>query len=370
MLQAVRDLFPFFVAFYLLDAVRYLSAAEHLLVSRLLIGTRMRRAGVRLGALLPGDREFAAASQSIPVTDEGVYVPRTAEAAGTAAYDVGNFEFLRYAEITSVEVEHHTLVINRGLRLKLPSGAHGRTLLARLVEIGRLAADERRERLEHLEGHALDLEAVRERRQDAERAVGLLTWLCWLHFCGLFFALPAVAYFGRAASWIGAVLLSLVVVHVAVLLAAALATRHIRKGGILCTWGAWWMALLFPPSAIRMPAALLRSVFHDFDHLAVAAALLPREDFLPLAARELHCARFAAGAETQEYWRDYWQRRLEGLERLLEMAGSSTREALTPPVPLDAEAASYCPLCGGEYRQLVASCDSCAIQLEAFEARS
>ena len=366
MLQTVRDLFPFFAAFYLLDAFRYLSAAHRLLLACFPRGLRLKTEGLRLGAVLPGDREFSTSGLPIPLTPEGVFVPRSAEAGGTALYDRRNFALLRYAELSSLEVEHHTLVINGTLRLRFPSPAHAQNLAERLRELRDLPAAERGERLRQLLSHGLDLKEAERRLGEAERAVDLLTWLCWLFFAGLFVALPLVAFYEPAGAWVGRVLLFLAAVYLAVLFAAGRAVRRLHRGRLRCASGVWWTALLFPPAAVRVAGSLLRNVFYDFDHLTVVAAVLCRQTLLHGAAKELHCVR-AAASEGGEPWQSYWQDRMEGLEGLLEMAGSSVAEALAPPPPRDPTAAAYCPLCGGEYRKLIVACESCAIRLVAFD---
>ncbi len=370
MIQAVRDLLPFFVAFYLLDALRHLSVSACLLVARFPTGFRLKSSGLRLGALLPADREFLLSELPIPFTPQEVFFPRSSEATGAVLYERRSFDRLTYAELSSVGVEHRAVLVDGVERFKLPSAGHARTLVERLLDLRDLPKDERGDRLREVLDRSLGLEAVADHYAAAEGAVCVLTWLAWLLFAGLFLALPAAAYFGPAAPALPWVLFWVAGLHLAVVAAAGLAAR--RLGGRVGrgAWAVLWTAALFPPSVVRVASSLLRNALCEFDHLAVMAALLPRQTVLQRAARELHCARFAVESKGEESWKTYWQSRQDALGKLLEAVGSSAAEALAPPARRDPTADSYCPLCSGEYRLPASSCDSCLIRLVPFDAES
>jgi hypothetical protein len=267
-------------------------------------------------------------------------------------------------------VEHHKLLVNGAERLKLPSAEHARALVERLQELRDLPEGERDDRLQEGLDRSLDLAAVADQHAAAERSVRFLTWLCWLLFAGLFVALPMAAYYPPAAPALRWVLLWVAGFHLAVLLAAGLAARRLGRRVGRGARAVLWTAVLFPPSVVRVAGSLLRKTLCEFDHLAVVAALLPRQTVLRRAARELHCARFAAESEGEKSCKSYWQSRLEAVGKLLEAVGSSATEALAPPARRDPTADSYCPLCAGEYRQPASSCDSCLIRLVPYDADS
>src|SRR4029453_3158924 len=112
--------------------------------------------------------------------------------------------------------------------------------------------------------------------------------------------------------------------------------------------------VFFPPSAAHAPFAIFRDLYARFDALAVAGAFLSAEDFRALARLEVHRMRREAerGGEVAE-WAAL---REKAWARVFEELKTSVREVLRPPAKRDGDAASYCPLCGGEYRAGFAVC--------------
>jgi hypothetical protein len=60
-----------------------------------------------------------------------------------------------------------------------------------------------------------------------------------------------------------------------------------------------------------------------------------------------------------------WELRLEALEGLLGRSAERARLACTP-VPQEAGAASYCPLCSAEYRAGFSTCADCGVPVLPF----
>jgi len=180
----------------------------------------------------------------------------------------------------------------------------------------------------------------------------------------LFAGLPAVLYLGLPPELLKPQLylaLSLFVVTVAALVWAG---SHLRGQGVLRRKPPLSSVLFTPPAAARAAAHLGRDLFHDFDAVAVAAVLLPRDQLTSWLRGELHAA---AWAQTQgdAGWSAAWAVRRGLLRRTLDRLGKSESEVLAPP-GLDPEAVAWCPYCDTEYRESLASCRDCALPLVAL----
>lgn len=121
----------------------------------------------------------------------------------------------------------------------------------------------------------------------------------------------------------------------------------------------------YPIAALRPLLHASRSLYRAFDALAIAAALLPREDLRVLAGRELWRARLSRDAAPPALARA-WQAREREIVAVLRQVGMTEAEALAPEAP-SADAASACPLCGAQYRAGFERCKDCGVGTVAFQ---
>ena len=208
---------------------------------------------------------------------------------------------------------------------------------------------------------SLDTGAARARLKAFREETQLLQILSWGLFVLTLLLLPAVLYLHpRPELLLGRLLLGILALYAGVAGTAGFVVFRLRRQGVLKK-AAFLALLLSPISAARAVPALGRHLFEGFDPLAVAAVLLPRENFLARVRAELHGATFAA-ERGGESWQRYWRDRKQALLRLLEQEGA----ALPLPVRKDPEAQSWCPFCGGEFKAAEGSCEDCGLPLSRF----
>jgi hypothetical protein len=354
----IEDVLPFLVAFYVLDGLAVVRAYETLLAAPWSPRFRAATKGFSLLGLSPFSELLSAVDSPVRIGSAAVYVESAAAAPG---------ELPELASIPldglSVEASDRTVRLG-GRSLHLPSKAAAERLVASLRELAALPPSDRGRRIRALLENTADVRAVRALRAIHRRFQRVLSLLGLALFVVTFVLLPA----GVAVRWergpsLATLLLVVLAVH-----ASILGVSYAALTRLGCARPAAVNMLLplvfFPPSAAHASFAIFRDLYARFDALAVAGAFLPAEDFRALARLEVHRLRREAerGGEVAE-WAAL---REKAWARAFDELGTSMREVLRPPARRDGDAASYCPLCGGEYRAGFAVCTECRVPLEAL----
>lgn len=360
LLSALRDLFPFLAALYLLDGLAWVGALDLLFVRRLWGWTAAAGRGVRLAGVLPLDLAFSAGGPVAILTDEAVLVPEAAVRGG-GIYDPERWRRLPYAGI-SPDLEDRTLRLGAGHQVRFPSPTHAEVFRERLDEIRRLPPGDREGRLG--KKHDFDLQSARERLKVFREETQLLGVLGWGLFVLAFLLLPAVLYLHpRPDRLLKPLLWGILGLFLGTLWAFGSAGRSLRKRGLLRMSSASLGALILSPvSATRAVQALGRDLFAGFDPMTLTVLLLDRRRLLIRARAELHGAACASESGEGD-WRRHWQRRRAWLLELFEQAGIPEAEVLANPDWLDAAAKSWCPVCGVESNEEGGACTDCGLPL-------
>jgi hypothetical protein len=350
----LADLFPWLVAFYVLDGLVQPRRGHLLLVSGP-GGFRARGAGLHLLGLSPleevvaaFDLPFLAAGARVFLLDPG----RRAEPAVIEAADLAPHELAALAPLA--REGRKVLAAGRGVALA-PAAEWAEAVRVGLAALARGAPPDAPARL--------DLDAARALRARARPFVLVLRALGALLSLALFVLWPLVAQGPLAASIPAGALLGAVVALVVLVAATAAAMQLACGAGVARSLSAG-AALLAPWAAAHPLLHASRGLYARFDALTVAAALLPPERFRALAARELARARFSR-ARTPPELAPAWDARTGALEGLLAATGSSAAEALAPPRRLP-DTAGFCPLCRAQYRAGFERCGDCGVPVEGF----
>lgn len=106
---------------------------------------------------------------------------------------------------------------------------------------------------------------------------------------------------------------------------------------------------LSPFAAIRAIDPLAAGLFATFHPIAVARALLPLEDFLHFAGKELRRIKFTAHDTILE----------DAIRNFLLMQNVDPQSLLKPPAPTDVHSRTYCPICLTQYVLEEGTCNDC-----------
>jgi hypothetical protein len=250
-----------------------------------------------------------------------------------------------------------------GHSLTLPSPAAARRLARLIRELRDRRPHEREGGIRTMLEEATDLRALRSVRATHRRYQRILLW----PGIGLWLVTFALLPLGTYWKWqrgpsLAAVLLAGALFHAVILALSWTALRRlgVPRGSAVSTLLPF---VFFPPAAAHASIHLFRDIYARFDPLAVSGVFLRPDDFRALARAEVRRLRHEAalGGEVAEWamWRE------KAWTRLFVELGTSLPDVLRPPAKSH-DAASYCPLCGGEYRAGYEVCAECRVPLEAM----
>ncbi len=354
----IEDVLPFLVAFYLLDGLAGVRASEILLAAAWSSRFRAARKGFSLLGFSPFAEVVSAVVSSVRIGSTAVHV----EAGSASSGELPEFATI---PLDGLRIETNERSLRLGDRsVRLPSKAAAEHLAASLRELAALPRADRARRIRAVLEESADVRAIRTLRASHLRLWRVLSALGLALFVLTFAILPV----GVALKWergpsLATVLLAILAVHVSILALSYVALKRLGYAPPAAR-NRLLPLVFFPPSAAHAPFVIFRDVYARFDALAVAGAFLPAEDFRALARLEVHRLRREAerGGEIAE-WAALKEK---SWARVCEEVGTSLREVLRPPARRDGDAASYCPLCGGEYRAGFAVCTECRVPLEAL----
>lgn len=358
MLALAQDLFPYLVAFYLLDAIANVRRGEVFFLSA---GRQFKtcRSGLRLVGLLPTTEVYAAMDAPPLHADGKLWVLRGAKNYNPVVVTPEDLEEIPLPATTAILADDRRVRLNQRVIVETPTAAHAvalRTQLANAVDSparsqGRAAA------------MAKTLASTREGLSAEAPLVSAVRFLSTALFAALFVVLPAIVFVqGPFVLALPHVLTAIGVLHFAVLgtVAVLLAREGASSGRILATLGP---LLPLPPLSAHVLSRTRRGRFPEAEAGVLAAVLLSHESFKAFARRELvrisESQAVASGALRQA-----WAARERIWTRLLAEENVRASELLTPSAAA-AGTASWCPACGTFYRPGFERCAECGISLQA-----
>jgi hypothetical protein len=322
-----------------------------------------RQGGVRFGALLP---PFA---PTFVTRQPGFSVSPTTVASfvATAPFTSGRpeREDVRFAweEIEEVGISDRTISVNGERMLRAPDAKEAQRTFDLLK--GLVDADDREKRIRDDLSRRFDATAARERADLCLKSTKDLRFVLTLLFLHVFVVVPIGAHFLSAANiWLRAVLiLALLDIFAAALWFAAHRRLYPDRRGERWRWLA--PALLFPPVTLRAVDLLSRPLLTGFHPVAGAAAILPKERFLEVAARALRDAThpLEGSNDTADWSRNALR---ASIEELVRAEGADPESLLEAGTRTDPKSLTYCPRCRAEYSLAEGDCSDCAVPLARY----
>jgi hypothetical protein len=192
----------------------------------------------------------------------------------------------------------------------------------------------------------------------------LLRVLANVQLVMLFLALPmAFIRFGPGVLWRVAVVI--VAISAAITLEFWTLHRRLFSDASSARFKSALTIMLSPVAAIRACDMVARDLLSEFHPLAVAAVILPTDEFRYFAGEHLRLNRF--GAPTSQWYRENLGKLME---RLILQRKIAPEELLRPAEP-DSGAIAYCPRCLAQYVKIPGACTDCGFgQVVRFERAS
>ncbi len=271
---------------------------------------------------------------------------------------------IEFTRIERVESRGADLYINNGTFAFCGTAESARVWASRLKELRPSNETQRARRIEAWISKETDRRRVQQRLAQFQNLVRPLSWACNGLFAWCFVLMPPlVLHYGHLPAW---------PVWLAGLLAALgtiaffsfRAHRRCFPEARLERWQHTLVAGLAPPVAMRARDLLARHLLDDHHPLAVAAEILPDDEFRHLATailRDLRTplpSRRPRRPDVQAVWRWFAPRLEAGLFPVVRGRGIEPQELLAPPEATE-HTRSYCPRCGVLYRLKEGECPDC-----------
>ncbi len=359
----LKLLFPYLVILYVADCLTVVRPGHPLFTSRITGKTVLKNSGLTLTAILPVSWKVISHNVPVPLTESGIYLPRYSGSHHPRPWSEEDFVFVSYEDIETVSVEGRTLRVNGKWSISMPSANAARRIFSAVDEIRELPAQSREERIGAMVSAPAELGRAREELDGIRQDLAPLEFWSTFFFAGLFLLLPLTLS--------GRVLLPMTVPLAATLLSVYILILILfaRTHAKFFPQGKWERVeavaglLLLPVGAAHAVSKLTRDVLSGFDHLTLAALLVP--DRLGTVLRdELQRASFSARLGGPGDLVGYWQNRQGFMRNLAGISGVEISDGDFVRDRADEHAAGYCPLCGAQYREGLVMCSDCQVALK------
>lgn len=367
MVSFLRDLFPYVVAFYLLDALGYARRGQRLLVAPWGRRFSMRRPGLHWIGPSPTAESVAAHSFPGAITSAGVYAPRRDLPEEPAVWQPEDLEFAAFDALDRLIVEGRDLR-SGPWRMPFATPAAARRWGAVLRELRLEPPARRAQRIREVFRDAADVDAAASLRRRHVRLAPALKILCAALFLVVFLLWPWSLYSDALARPpLRPVLLAAAILYVAVV---AVSAWMLRLGRAPCRDALWALLSIvaFPPAAIHALTAVPRELYVRFEPPALAALLLSEDELRAYARAEWHRLEAARAAGATSDLAGFWEIRQEMWGAIWRRRGWTREEVLEPPRRADPDAVAYCPLCALQYARGSGVCAECLVPLRPLAA--
>jgi hypothetical protein len=365
MVSFLRDLFPYLVAFYLLDALLYARRGQRILVAPW--GRRFSLRAPGLHWIGPSPTAESVAAHSFPgaITSAGVFALRPDLREEPTVWEPFDFEFAPFDALDRLIVEGRELRAGPW-RMPFASAAAARRWGAVLRELRDTVPAERPRRIREVFRDAADVDAAERLRRCHGRFAPLLRTLSAALFAVVFALLPWSLYSDAVRRpALGPVLLSAGILYAAVVAVSALSLHRCRTPRRDAAW-TLLSIVAFPPAAMHVLTTVPRELYVRFEPPTLAALLLPESEAKRLARVEWHRLQAARASSAGSELASFWEMRGEMWRSIWRRHGWTQEEMLAPPHRTDPDAAAYCPLCSLQYARGDGDCADCGVPLKAF----
>lgn len=361
------ELFPYLLLLYLIDGVALIHAGQRFFLSAW--GRRFRLVQGTMAIINPfplGQSITAYGLRFIP-TAIGLYTLTNAGEPPSARYQVGDFHFIAYSAMRTVETDGAKVKINQATVWTAASARQAQQVAALIKTLQNRPVEQRNHTIKHHLTESQAYSALEQRHTAIQEGVALLRPWCLLLFVTLVVLLPLTLYGTR---WLTLLLPNVLLLFGLAYSICLLLTLYLHRQLHQTTWAAALLeqiGLIFSPvSAIRAIDHLTRTLYSEYEAIVVAALLLPTPLFAQQLRQELYRAACAKVLHEQTDWQEFWTMRTQMLEELGEQRGLTHAAIFAAPEQQDASAAAYCPVCHSEFRVGFAFCRDCETALQSF----
>jgi len=276
--------------------------------------------------------------------------------------DNGEYDFLPWGKLAFTHSDNKLLC--NGKPVFKGSEAQVARCAALLEQLQRARKPERETMVLRSLNQAMDARTAARRVTVFTGRSRLLRVLANVQLVMLFLALPlAFVRFGPGVLWRVAVVL--LAISGLITLEFWMLHKKLFPAAKAVRFKSALTIMLSPIAAIRAGDLISRDLLGGFHPLAVAAVILPTDEFRQLAGEQLRLNRF--GEPTSKWYRENLGRLMERLLR----QNKIPPDELLRPAQRDIGAVAFCPRCLAQYVKMPGACADCGFgQVVRFESAS
>lgn len=361
-------LFPFLVLLYLIDCIAYVRHQHLLFSSHFGRHFKLKKPGLHVMGLLPTSEVVISHNLAIFLTSRGLYTTASKHHTDSIRYEARSLRFIAYEDVAKLEVDGKVLRVNDEGLLKFPTSTNAQQIRYLLQELTCSEISGRHQKIREFLHKGTDLQKIRAIREN-NQPLAYIKMLSSLLFVNVFGILPLSLYSGLSSYVNLSVIVYLSIgVYLLILISAYISRRKMFGISKSQTLLAMLPTILSPVTAMRITKEMTKEIYSHFDYIAIAAELLPSNEFRSMMREEYlritHANQDSRNAELSEFL----SLRKSVLIGLLNDVGFSLEELIAAPKRQDSSAASYCPICLSEYRLGTGKCIDCLIDLKQFNS--
>ncbi len=352
---------PFLAILYAVECFVYVKRG-HLLFNSFW-GRRFRVSGEgpHFVALTPFGRAFFSERVSPLLGVHGLFLPEENEVGPRSKAPT----YIAYSEISEVQVSGRRLLLDNKFISKSPTEKSARAMSDNIRRFIRLDGPSRARALDQMLTARFSLSACLTSLGRIESAFAPLSALCLTLYLTSFIVAPVVVYTGLSRVInplaLGCCLLAL---FIATIVVSYLTARGFYGTSKAITTTV--LEMISPANAMRARTDLEKDLLDQYDHLTLAAALVPKKDFALMARSELIEIEKVLRMQRDGEVADSLTARRRAVVQLVESLGLSLKRLFAPPSPRETNATKYCPRCMAQHVASAALCSECGIELREF----
>jgi hypothetical protein len=365
MYAVLHVLFPIIVILYLLDCVILVKKNQVVFYS--IVGNHfwLKQSGLFIVKIFPTSEVINAIKPPLIFTQRGLhFISKDVKEENR----LRPFKYVAFEDINTVEMRENKIIINNSVIASYPNNIAAKKLSIFIKSMLNLNQRSRVEKIQEISNKSTNTKEILRIRHHNKNSLYFLDLCVSLFFAFLFIVVPLTIYTELQLYLTPlAIVIPLSILYLAILTLTVISAKGLlgleRGKNLLMTF----IAILSPISSLHVTKELTKNTLYEFDYLAIAAILLPTDEFKFLMREELLGIYEAQNIYNEPEQQEFWKAREIRSVNVLAQKGITIRELFRSPPKKDTNADRYCPLCLAEYKKVAKQCSSCGILLKTYK---
>ncbi|NLE02695.1 MAG: hypothetical protein GX640_22750 [Fibrobacter sp.] len=359
------ELFPVFVAIYLIECISFVRDGTLLFIPRIFrYLPYLNHAGFGIGAISPSSMTFYSIDSQLLFTSKGFYYPDDEYVAEFPFSPLSRYRFCSYEDIQTLKTEERDLLLNKKVILRTQSPKTSRAIYDSIKQFAARPIPGNDSAFK--DSFRRDL--LKSRINAVKKNSSILSLTGNTFFVLLFIALPLWFLFNEKLYLPTAVYItyfaSIILLWIGGLTAYSVCSKRLYGK---TDWMSTLQFVFCPVSICHLTAYFGKYSLLNFNPFTMASVLLPRKDFLAFARKKYAVINAQLRASPPEHLAEILRITKEEYERIAGETGFSLEDLKAVPGNRDRFTKEFCPVCLSEFQRPVKNCPNCTIETEKWD---